>query len=117
MSEEKEVQKRPAREPIKIECPIEGHEEDFILFIGSGWKFKHLRKWEATARVEDLTEVILERIVDWRITDPETGELVPFDRERGVEVMDDLDPAQAAWATTAYRMAYSEAGLPNPNLS
>jgi len=110
---------------IRKDCPLEGHEGEYVLFKRKGWKFKHLRLWETLPSTEEVVELVIERIHDWHLTD-EDGNIVPFQPTRkvgeeeekaepNVEALDDLPPDVAAWVVTAFRMAYQEAGLPSPN--
>jgi hypothetical protein len=118
--------------PIKIECGIDGHDNDYLLFKRKGWKFKHLRQWESTPGVEGLVELLLERLVGWKMTD-EDGNDIPFVPLAGleeteeskkdskiepipeIETFDELSPVQAAWVVTGFRMAYYQSSMPDPN--
>jgi hypothetical protein len=124
----KKATKQPTKEvevsTIKIGCTIKGHENDYVLFKQFGWKFKHLRLWETTVGVGMVVTLILERMVDWCITDEEGTEIpfIPYLTKKdekaqkiNPDVWDELSPEQAGWLTGAFRIAYSRAGLPSPN--
>lgn len=118
------------RAPIKIDCPLPGHEGEYVLFRPDGWRFRHLRLWEDTNGAGRLAELVGERIQDWKLTCD--GQDVPFpgslpkqlDKD-GQEIkpaldliLDDLSPEVGAWLfSLAFRQAYDRVGMPDPNAS
>ncbi len=124
---EEVVEEAAPASPIKIECPLDGRPENFILYKRAGWKFKHFRLWEQSDTAA-LIELICERIEDWHMIDLDGKKIKfdPYDMERDSDdeivsttikpdAIDELDPALSAWLVTSFRMAYTEAGLPDPN--
>lgn len=135
MSEQELEQEEVQVVPIKVPGTVPEYPDDFILFKRRGWTFGHFRKWE-TVTTENLVILVCERIESWSITG-EDGKPIPFEPTNEVpnpkfdektnpdvepllvvpnpDVWDKLSPGQAAWVTASFRMAYVEAGLPDPN--
>lgn len=99
-----------------FECDVKGHEGEQVVFKSGGWKFKHLRLWQAALvenqmTVGELAELVSERIESWTIK--ADGEAVPF--QPGPAAFDELEPAVAQWLVYRFRQAYEQAGQPDPN--
>lgn len=101
---------------IRIDCPLDDYPGSYVLFKRAGWKFRHLREYESrNASASDIAALIASRVDDWFLMDDE-GQEIPFEPGKTPEaVMDDLPPLLAAWLVGAFREAYVQAGLPDPN--
>jgi hypothetical protein len=102
---------------ISIACDVPGHDGEAVQFKRKGWKFKHHRMWQealtgAGKSDAELAEFVSERIQGWNLTD-EDGKFVAFQPGRGA--LDELPPALAVWVVEAFRDAYIQAGVPDPN--
>lgn len=114
-------------ETVTIQCDVPGHEDEKIEFKKKGWKFKHMRLWQAALITSDLTmselaELVSERIESWTLTGEITDEegevtigVLPF--EPGAEAFDEFDQEVTNWIVLSYKTAYLEAGIPDPNVS
>ncbi len=66
-----------AAEPIRIDCPLEGLKDNFVLYKRQGWKFRHRRLAEQELGAEDMAALMLERMAGWSLED-EAGQAIPF---------------------------------------
>ena len=113
-----------AQEPIRIDCPLEGHEQEYVLYKRQGWRFRHYRMWEQTRDTDSLIPQLVERLQDWDLRDDD-GEPIAYTPYRATkdsteinpEVMDGLTPSLAAWLVRTFRQAYARSTLPNPKAS
>ena len=104
-------------ETLTIPCDVPGHEEEKIVYLRKGWRFKDLRLWQSALLKSELTmselaDLISQKIVSWNLTDDE-GELIEF--EPGIESLDELGQDMSNWAVLSFKEAYTKAGLPDPN--
>ena len=111
--------------PMRLTCTVEGHEDEVVFYKRDGWTFKHFRLWES-APTDSLVGLVMERVSSWTITNEE-GKAIKFqpniiqdtddDAEPvpNPEAFDKLDPAMAAFLVGSFRMAYLQAGMPDPN--
>jgi len=97
---------------IRIKCTVPGHEEDWIEYKGEGWTLGDRRRFGESRDVEAL-EMILEWSVDWHLTDAE-GQLVPFSKEQGIKVFDDLEMTMYPWLVASAYEAFARASILSP---
>jgi hypothetical protein len=109
----------PLEPPIRIDCTLEGHKGEHVLYKRGGWLFRHYRLWEG-ASVDELIPLLLERTQGWELKD-EQGEPIPYApylneqrKQFNPEAMDRIPPALAAWLVGTFRMAYHQTALPSP---
>jgi hypothetical protein len=119
-----ETTEATTQEPIRIDCTLEGHEQEYVLYKRQGWRFRHYRLWEQTRDADALIPQLVERLQGWELRD-EAGQPIPYvpyqatrdGAEINPEVMDGLTPDLAAWLVRTFRQAYSRSALPNPKAS
>jgi len=111
----------PLEPPIRIDCPLDGHEGEHVLYKREGWRFRHWRLYEK-ADTDGLIPLLVERLVGWELKDDD-GEPIIYKpyldkprRKLNPMVMDSLTPALAAWLVSTYRTAYRQSALPSPKV-
>jgi len=97
---------------IRIKCTVPGHEEDWIEFKERGWTLGDRRRFGESRDIEAL-EMIVRWAVDWRLTDA-NGQLIPFTKELGIKVFDDLDMAMYPWLVASAYEAFARASVLPP---
>jgi hypothetical protein len=108
----------PLEPPIRIDCTLEGHKGEHVLYKREGWRFRHWRLWEKVD-TDGLIPLLIERLIGWDFK--HDGAAIPYapyldslQRRINPAVMDDLTPELAAWLVGTYRMAYRQSALPSP---
>jgi hypothetical protein len=108
----------PLEPPIRIDCPLDGHEGEHVLYKREGWRFRHWRLWDK-ADTDGLIPLLIERLVGWELK--HSGEPIVYrpyldrqQRKLNPAVMDELTPDLAAWLVSTYRTAYRQSALPSP---
>jgi hypothetical protein len=108
----------PLEPPIRIDCLLDGHEGEHVLYKREGWRFRHWRLWEK-ADTDGLIPLLIERLVGWDLK--HDGAPIPYlpyldrqQRKPNPMVMDNLTPELAAWLVSTYRTAYRQSALPSP---
>ncbi len=78
---------------MRIDCSVDGYKKAWIDFREDRWRFKDRREiLESTSDLKTL-EIILGYIEDWSMKDV-NGNQVPFDKDAGVDLLDDLDDSK-----------------------
>lgn len=88
---EKDAIKAAADVGIRIDCPLPGHEGEFVVYKRRGWKYSHRRKVDHYLTGDDMVNAVLERLLNWHLVD-EDGNDIPF-----VEFQDPEAAAKAAY--------------------
>jgi len=97
---------------IRIKCTVPGHEEDWIEYKERGWTLGDRRRFGESRAVEAL-EMIIEWAVDWHLPDAK-GQPIPFSKELGIMVFDDLDMVMYPWLISSAYEAFARASVLTP---
>lgn len=79
--------------------------------VGELLRFEELRTAEDAASIRDMMLIFTDRVIEWNVTDPDTGQPVPAD-------LDGLMAQELPWAMTvmnAWVEAITQAPPPLPN--
>lgn len=122
MATEKKAKEKEQQEStpqtLKIDCILPGYETCFLEYKAKGWKFKHLRMYEAPLSAQGVIELIVERLVGWRLV--ESGLTIPFNPyldngKVNPELFDNVSPMLMSWITLSFRDAYIRSSTISPS--
>jgi len=97
---------------IRVKCTVPGHEDDWIEYKEKGWTLGDRRRFGESRDVEALG-MIIEWAVDWHLTDA-MGRRVPFTKELGIRVFDELEMAMYPWLIASAYEAFARASVLSP---
>ena len=116
--------------PVKINCTVPGHGNEWVEYRDEGWKMSRLLAWERAGGVTAIWAVIRDFVSGWNLTGEDgqplsqpTWKTLDDDGQplpqpvatTSVDALGELHPGMQWWLTVSFRTAYYEvAALSRP---
>lgn len=110
------MSKKQVQRVVRVECTLDGHEEDYIEYDVTDWSMREFRRIPFMSTLQSAPEYIEPYSIDWHITGKD-GEPVPHpgrdaDIDVWMEVWGKIDITMADWIGLSVARAVGLASTP-----